>query len=89
MQGNPSQLVKVVVVEEHVASGELAVTTGAANLLNIVLNAARHVVVNDGLDVGLVDTHAEGDSAAEYSNSVADELFLGEGALFVRLSRVV
>ena len=47
--------------EQHVRLGIAAVAAGAADLLIIGLQTARHIGVEDIGDVGLVDAHAEGD----------------------------
>ncbi len=46
-------------VEVDVAVGRQSVAAGAADLLDVGLEVARRVVVDDGADVGLVDAHAE------------------------------
>ena len=45
---------------EQDAAGGLAVATGAPGLLNVVLERAGDVGVDDETNVGLVDPHAEG-----------------------------
>ena len=42
------------------AAGRQTVTTRPPNLLDVGLKGLRHVVVNDGPNVRLVDAHAEG-----------------------------
>ena len=41
------------------------------------------------LNITLVDTHTEGDGAAENAHFVIDELLLSEISLFIRLAGVV
>jgi hypothetical protein len=51
---------KVGGVEQEDAVGELPIASGAPDLLNILLQRPRSLVVQDVADVGLVDAHAEG-----------------------------
>ena len=51
---------KVSRVEQEDALRGLAVAPGASDLLHVLLERARSVVVQDVADVGLVDAHAEG-----------------------------
>ena len=70
-------------------TGEFAVSARAADLLDVVLNRARNVVMNNRLNVSLVDYHTVGDSAAENTHFVVCELFLDVGSLLVALPCVV
>lgn len=88
-QCDPSELIEVIVVQEHVTPGQGSISSGSTNLLDIVLNRSRHVVVDNRLDIALVNSHTERDGAAENSDSILDELFLGVGSLLVCLSRMI
>ena len=52
-------------VEEDGAGG-LAIASGAADLLVVLLDGAGERGVDDGADVGFVDAHAEGDGGDDY-----------------------
>lgn len=71
------------------ASRKGAVTPGSADLLHVVLNASRKVVVNNTLDISLVDTHRERNRAAEDLHLVVAELFLNIGSLVLALAGMV
>lgn len=77
------------VVEEHVTPRKFAVTAGSADLLHVVFDRARHVVVDHRLDVAFVDTHRERDRAAEHAHLVVAEELLDVGPLLVCLARVI
>ena len=57
-----------------------AVATGAANLLVVVLEGARHAQVHQQPQVGLVDTHAESAGRDQGINLVGEEGVLHAGA---------
>lgn len=71
------------------ASGQSAITPCSTDLLDVVFNTSRQVVVNDRLDITLVDSHGESDGTDENSGPVFDEVPLDEGPLFVSLAGVV
>ena len=71
------------------ASSQLPVSTCPADFLHVVLDALGQVIVDDRLDVALVDTHGEGDGAAEDADVVGTELLLDVGALLIGLTGVI
>lgn len=89
LERDAAELVEVVVVQKEVAASQLSIAPSTADLLDVVLNGARHVEVNDRLDVALVNAHREGDRAAEHTHLVGDELLLNEATLLVRFASVV
>ena len=88
-QSYPTQLVEVLVAEEHVAARKLAVSASSTDLLDVVLERARYVVVDDRLDVTLVNSHAERDGAAQDPRSVGYEVGLDLGSLVIGLASVI
>ena len=71
------------------AASKVAVAARTTNLLHIVLDGPRHIVMDHRLNITLVDTHAEGDGAAEHAHFVVDELLLSKVPLLIRLAGVV
>ena len=63
-------------VEENGAGG-LAVASGAADLLVVLLDGTGEGGVNDGADVGFVDAHAEGDGGYDYLELAGEKVALG------------
>jgi hypothetical protein len=72
-KSDSSQLIEIVVVQEHVASGEGAVTTSSTNFLNVILNTAGHVEVNDSGNITLIDSHRKSDRTYKDTSSVFAE----------------
>ena len=62
--------------------GGLAVAAGASRLLEVVLEGAGYVRVDDNPDVGLVHAHAEGSGGADGPEFAAGEAALGGLLLF-------
>ncbi len=62
-------------VEEDGAGG-LAVASGAADLLVVLLDGAGERGVDDGADVGFVDAHAEGDGGDDDFEFAGEEVAL-------------
>ena len=67
--------------EEQEALAWESVTTGAAGFLIIALDVFWEIVMDDVADVGLVDSHAEGDGRRDDAHFVAKEEFLVARAL--------
>ena len=65
----------LLVVEEH-APGGVAVAPGAPRLLQVALERAGDVGVQDDADVRFVDAHAEGVRRNDDAQRIADELLL-------------
>ncbi len=76
-------------MEEERAGGGLAVTAGAAGLLDVRLDGARHLVVHDATDVGAVDAHAEGVRGDEERRAAREERLLRGGAFVLGETGVV
>jgi len=71
------------------ASRESSVTSGSTDLLHVVFDATRKVVVNYTLNVSLVNTHRERNRAAQDLHLVVAELLLDIGPLVLALSGMV
>ena len=71
------------------AASQLAISACSTDFLHIVLNTAGHVKVNDTLDVALINTHTESDSAAEAADLVVNELLLDVRPLLVGLTSMI
>lgn len=71
------------------APGELPITASSSDLLHVVLDALRHVVVDDTLYVTLVNTHAECDGADQALYLIVDEVSLDHLALLIGLTSMV
>ena len=80
---------EVFIIQEHVAPGKLAITPSSADLLHIVLNRFRHVVVDDGLNIRFIDTHTESDGANEHADLILYEHLLDCISLLVGFSSMV
>ena len=46
-EGYATELIEVSIVKEHVAPGELAITAGSSDLLDVVLYAPGQIIVDD------------------------------------------
>ena len=79
----------VLLVVDEDAVGRAAVAPGAARLLVVALQVARHVVVDDEAHVGLVDAHAEGVRGHHDRGAVVEEVVLVLAPLLRREARVV
>ena len=77
-----------VVVEDNAVGGE-TVAPCPAGFLIVVFHAARHVVVYDEPNVGLVDAHAEGICRNNHISLSAQPVALGFFAFFKRHSAVI
>jgi hypothetical protein len=75
--------------EEERATGGQAVASGAADLLVIRLERARHVGVRHEAQVALVDPHAEGVGGGDHLDAAREEIVLHAGALVVPQPAVV
>ena len=67
---------EIVGAGEKFAGGGLAIASGAADFLGVVLERLGEVVVNDAADVGFVDAHAEGDGGGDDGRHTGHECFL-------------
>ena len=88
-QSDPPKLIEVVIAQEHVASSKSTISASATNFLHVVLNRSWHIVVDDTLNVAFVNTHTEGNGAAEDPDSVLDELLLDELSGCIAFTSVV
>jgi GTP cyclohydrolase II len=88
-ESDSAELVEVIVVKEHMASCKGTITSSSTNLLDVVLNTSGQVKVNNRLNITLIDSHGERDSADEYSGSVFNKVILDESPLLVCLSCMV
>jgi hypothetical protein len=68
---------------------ECSITTSSTYLLNVVFDTSRKVVMDYTLDISLVDTHGECNSAAKYFYLVAAELLLNVASLILAFASVV
>ena len=84
-----TQLIKVSVRKEHMATSKFSITTRTTNFLHIVLNRSWHIKMDHRLNITLIDTHTKCYGTAEYSDLVVDKLLLCEATLLVSLSSVV
>lgn len=71
------------------ASRESSVTSRSTDLLHVVFDATRKVVVNYTLNVSLVNTHRERNRAAQDLHLVVAELLLDIGSLVFALAGMV
>ena len=71
------------------ASSKIAISACPTDFLHVVLNALRHVVVDDGLDVCFINAHRECDGAAKHAHVVCTELFLNIVSLLISLTCMV
>lgn len=71
------------------ASCKRTISAGSSDFLNVVFNTSWHVIVDHGLNVRLVDSHTEGNGAAQDSDLVSTELLLRECSLFVTFACMV
>lgn len=85
----PPDQEEILVVEEHVTPSQLTVTPSSADLLDIVLDTLRHVVVNNRLDIAFVDAHTESDGADKAPNLVLNEKPLNDLPLLVCLTSMI
>lgn len=88
-QDETSDQEEILIMQEHVAASELSIAASSPNLLDVVLNALWHVIVDDRLNVTLVNAHTEGNRAHETPHLVCDKKLLNSVSLLVRLSSVV
>lgn len=88
-QSDSSELIKVVIAQEHVATGQSSIPTSSSNFLDIVLNTSRQIVMDDRLNVTFVNAHTESDSAAQDPSSVLNKVFLSLCSLFVGLTGMI
>jgi len=72
-----------------VTASKVAISTSSSDLLDIVLNRAGNIVVNNRLDVTLVDTHGESNSADKDASSVLYKVLLNNGPLRVEETSVI
>jgi len=72
-----------------VTSSKCSISASSSYFLDVVFNTSWHVIVDHRLDVRLIDSHTEGDGAAQHSDLVGTELFLGERSLFVTFTGMV
>ena len=83
------ELVKVIVVEEHMAPSKCTISSSSSNLLHIVFNRPWHIVVDNWLNVTFINSHTECNRATQHSCPILDELFLDMWSCIIRLSSVV
>ncbi len=76
-------------VEEQQTVARQPITSGATGLLIVAFQIFWQVVVNDVADVGLIDTHAEGDGGAHDLHFIAQEELLVSPAFLAAEASVV
>ncbi len=69
--------------------GELSISSRSSDLLNIVLYALRHIIVDDRLDITLVNAHTECNSADKTLDLIGNEKFLDCVSLLIGLTCMV
>lgn len=70
-------------------SCKCAISAGSSDFLDVVFNTSWHVIVDHGLNVRLIDSHTEGNGAAQDSDLVSTELLLRECSLLVTFACMI
>ena len=77
------------VAEKEKTMGRQTVPPGAPDFLVVVVDASGQVIMDDKTDVGLVDSHAEGDCRHDDLDVIPDKEFLILRSLPIREARMV